>query len=328
MRDVVSLGSLNVDYIHLAEELSFLEPFYPEGGYQRQWTLEDPQRIERLQRVLKEKSRLLQISAGGSGANLVYALTRMGFSCGLMGKIGRDKEADFLLEENRVIPFQHILRNEKTGKSLIILGPSRDRTIIRVPLANQTWSWNDVDMDFLLSFSILHLTSLPGEGLSLQIRLVEELGGRVKISFDPGEIYVRKGLAALTPLLIHCDWLFITEEEWETLTGLSLEKSIGERAALGVRCLVIKRKGGGAKILRGAEAWELPGERIQAVDTTGAGDVFAAGFLAGALKGCPPLDCGRIGLTLSQKSMMGLGRSAYPTKEDLERTLILPGVED
>jgi sugar/nucleoside kinase (ribokinase family) len=321
LKDVVSLSSLNVDYLYEAEDLSFLEPFFPEGGYRRQWTIDDPDRAAPLHRVLEEKARLLTKSAGGSGANAVYCLAKMGFASGLMGKIGGDEEGEFLLKENGIVPFRRLVRNEKTGISLIVLGPSRDRTIIRIPNANRTLSWDDVDLDFLFPFSILHLTSLPGDGLQIQIRVVEELVGRMDVAFDPGETYVRKGLTALWPILRRCRWLFITEGELETLSGTPFPQAVSKVQASGVRTLVIKRKGAGATIINESGAWDLPAEPVKAVDTTGAGDVFAAAFLAGVLKGLNPLECGRLALTLSRQSMLGLGRTAYPNREDFEKTL-------
>lgn len=327
MLDMVGFGSLNVDYFFETEDLSFLKPFFPEGGYRRQWSLDDPLLLEDLKALMKKKARFLGKSAGGSAANAVYCLAQMGFRSGLLGKIGRDEEAEFLLEENRIIPFRHIAHNEKTGVSLVILEPSRDRTIIRIPNANRTLSWADVDPGFLRSFSILHLTSLPGDGLRLQLQVVEELLGEIQISFDPGETYVRKGLAALIPLLACCDWLFITEGELETLTGYPLNRAALEVQTLGVKTLIVKRKGAGAKIIKGAESWDLAAEKVRAVDTTGAGDVFAAGFLAGVLKGCPVPDCGRLGLVLSRKSLMELGRGAYPGKKDFETILSGFGVK-
>ncbi|MEW6185015.1 MAG: carbohydrate kinase family protein [Thermodesulfobacteriota bacterium] len=319
MNDVVSLSSLNVDYIYEAEDLSFLEPLYPEGGYRRQWTLDDPHKILELESTLKGKARLIAKSGGGSGANTAYCLAKMGFKSGLMGKIGRDDDAEFLMDANKIIPFQQISRNQRTGKSLIVLGPDRDRTIIRIPQANQTLVGADLDLDFIKSFSILHLTSLPGEGLNLQVRLVEVLAGKIQISFDPGETYVRKGLAALTPILVRCDWLFITEGELEILTNLSLKEAAPRLQDIGTQTIIIKKKGAGAHIFRGSQSWDLPSQIVQAQDTTGAGDVFAAGFLAGILKGFSLPDCGCLGLTFSHQSLIGLGRTAYPGKEDFEK---------
>lgn len=320
-KDVVGISSLNVDYFYESEDLSFLEPFYPEGGYRRQWVLTDSQEIEKLKIILEEKARLISKTGGGSGANTIYGLAKMGFQSGIVGKIGRDAEADFLIQEMMIIPYHHLSRNQWTGKALILLGPNRDRTILLVPNANRTLNWTDLDLDFISSFSMLHLTSLLGEGLQLQERLAREMSGRMRISFDPGEVYVRQGLACLTPLLSGCEILFITEQELEILTGLPWPESVSVIQSTGPKIIVIKKKGAGAFIIQGAKTWDLPAEIIRAKDTTGAGDVFAAGFLAGLLKGQSLPDCGLLGLRLAGQSMMGLGRAAYPGKEDLEQAL-------
>ncbi len=259
MKDVVGISSLNVDYIYEAADLSFLQPFYPEGKWRRAWLLTDSEEIQKLKIILKEKARLISKSGGGSAANASYCLAKMGFQIG--------------------------------------------------------------------SFSIMHLTSLPGEGLKLQERLAGEMSGKMRISFDPGEVYVRQGLIALTPLLSHCSILFITEGELLILTGYPLLKAIATVQSIGTKILVIKKIGAGALIVQGAETWDLPAEIIQPKDTTGAGDVFAAGFLAGLIKGRPLPDCGRLGLILAHQSMMGLGREAYPGEEDFKKALKKVGNE-
>ncbi len=317
----MGISSLNVDYIFETEDLSFLQPFYPEGKKRRAWELTDSEEIQKLNTILKGKALLISKNGGGSAANTVYCLAKMGFQSGIVGKIGQDDDADFLIREMRIIPFHCLARDHWTGNALIVLGPNRDRTMVLVPNANRTLNWADLDLDFIRSFSIMHLTSLPGEGLMLQIRLAGELAGSIRISFDPGEVYVRQGLAALTSLLSRCEILFITEDELKILTGLPLPESIPVVQSIGLIILVIKKKGAGARIIQNTETWDLPAQIIQAKDTTGAGDVFAAGFLAGLLKGQSLLDCGRLGLIMARQSLMGLGREAYPGVEDFEKAL-------
>ena len=319
MNDVVGISSLNVDYIYETDDLSFLEAFHPKGGNRREWVLTDSEEIKKIKTLLPEKARLISKTGGGSAANTVYSLAKMGFKSGIVGKIGRDADADFLLNEIDIIPLKHIARNRWTGNALIVLGPKRDRTIVLVPNANRTLVWADLDLDFIRSFSMMHMTSLLGEGLKLQEQLTGEVAGKVRISFDPGEIYASQGLSALTPLLSRCEILFITEAELQMLTGLPMPDAVPVVQSAGTKIIVIKRKGSGASIVQGSKTWDLPAEIIQAKDTTGAGDVFAAGFLAGLLKGQSLPDCGRLGLTMAHQSMMGLGREAYPGEEDFEK---------
>jgi sugar/nucleoside kinase (ribokinase family) len=321
MNDVVGISSLNVDYIYEAEDLSFLEAFHPEGGNRREWALTDSEKINKIKTVLQEKARLISKTGGGSAANTVYSLAKIGFKSGIVGKIGKDADADFLLKEIDIIPLKQIARNQWTGNALIVLGPKRDRTIILIPNANRTLVWADLDLDFIRSFSMMHMTSLLGEGLKLQERLAGEVAGKVLISFDPGEVYASHGLAPLTPLLSQCEILFITEAELQMLTGLPMLEAVSVVQSTGTKIIVIKRKGAGASIVQGKEFWELPAEIIQAKDTTGAGDVFAAGFLGGLLKGQSLPVCGHLGLAMAHQSMMGLGRDAYPGAEDFERSL-------
>jgi sugar/nucleoside kinase (ribokinase family) len=112
MKDVVGISSLNVDYIYETADLSFLQPFYPEGKKRRAWLLTDSEEIQKLKTILKEKSRLISKTGGGSAANAVYCLAKMGFQSGIVGKIGQDDDADFLIREMKIIPFHHLARDQ------------------------------------------------------------------------------------------------------------------------------------------------------------------------------------------------------------------------
>ncbi len=319
MNDVVGVSSLNVDYIYEAEDLSFLGPFYPKGEKRRQWVLINREEIREIKRLLRGKAILVSKTGGGSAANTVYCLAKMGFKSGIVGKVGKDEDGDFLLNEMKGIPFRWVARGQETGKALIVLGPNRDRTILLIPNANRTLNWTDLNPEFIRLFSIIHMTSLLGEGLKLQERLAEELSGKVRISFDPGEVYVQKKLNALAPLLSRCEILFITEGELQLLTGSPFKEAVPKVQAVGTKIVVVKRKGAGTIIYQGAKTWDLESDLIQAKDTTGAGDVFAAGFLAGLLRGRSLPDCGRLGLAMAHQSMSGIGRKAYPGIDDFER---------
>jgi sugar/nucleoside kinase (ribokinase family) len=318
MDDVVGFGSLNVDYIYETEDLAFLEPFYPEGKKRREWVLTEPAEIQAVQEAIRKRTRLISRTGGGSAANTVFSLAKMGFPSGMVGKVGQDEDGDFILKEMAPIPRLYIGRDHRTGKALIILGPDRDRIILLLPNANRELTWEDLEPDFVKTFRILHLTSILGEGLSLQERLVREVAGQVQISIDPGEVYAQRGLKDLAPLLARCHILFITQGELELLTGRAWRDGIKEILDLGTRIIAVKKKGSGAFIREAAGVWELPAPVIRAKDTTGAGDVFAAGFLGGTLQGLPLPACGSLGLTMAHQSMGGVGREAYPIREDFE----------
>ena len=320
MEGVVGFGSLNVDYIYETEDLAFLDPFYPEGKKRREWVLTEPAEIQAVQEAIRVNTRLISRTGGGSAANTIFSLAKMGFPGGMVGKVGQDEDGDFILKEMAPVARLHLRRDHRTGQALIILGPDRDRIILLLPNANRELIWDDLDPDFVRTFRIVHMTSILGEGLALQERLAREVGGQVQISFDPGEVYVQQGLKVLVPLLARCDLLFITQGELELLTGRDWRGGVKEILDLGTRIIAVKKRGSGAFIRTASEFWELPAPIIQAKDTTGAGDVFAAGFLGGYLRGLPLPTCGSLGLAMAHQSMRGIGREAYPTQEDFEVT--------
>ena len=88
--DAVGLGALNLDIIY---KVNFEEFTLIKKGVERKI---DKEELPFLKKFLKEKAQFVTKSGGGSAANTIYALSRMGFSCGFVGKVGKDEEGDFL----------------------------------------------------------------------------------------------------------------------------------------------------------------------------------------------------------------------------------------
>ena len=320
VNDVVGWGSLNVDYIYETEDLVFLEPFYPAGekapgvGADRAGLKYGP-----CKETVPENARLISRTGGGKRRQYGFFFGAVwAFRAAWWARSDRTRTGILSCRRWPRSRGWRPGRDQRTGRALIVLGPDRDRIILLLPNANRELTWDDVDPEFVRAFRVLHLTSILGEGLALQERLAREVAGRVLISCDPGEVYAQRGTAELAGLIACCDLLFITQGEVELLTGRNWNDGIETLRNLGTRIIVVKKKGSGAFIREAARTWELPAPVVQARDTTGAGDVFAAGFLGGFLRGLPLPACGSLGLAMAHRSMTGVGREAYPTQADFE----------
>ncbi len=199
---------------------------------------------------------------------------------------------------------------------------ARDRALVILPNANDMAGSDGIDHEYFLQARWVHLTSFVSpDPLAVQVRLVESLRGQIQISFDPGVIYVALGLSALAPILRRSDVLFATIEELQTLTGQKdVENGAAHLLKMGTRTVVVKLGSKGIMGFQGEEIVFQPAiSPAVLVDRTGAGDVAAAGFLAGDLKG---LDLqGRLALAAAaaSKSIEGYGRTAYPDRAFLEK---------
>jgi len=308
--DVIGLGALNIDLIYEAD-CSFLGK---EHGRERQG--KDGEE-KSLLHILKKKGKLKAKSGGGSSANTIYALAQMGFSCGYVGKVGKDKHGNFLLRglKKAGVDTKEIKRDEQSGLCLILLDEVGERTIFVFPNANDKLSFSEIDINYFNKAKFLHMSSFLGR---TPFEAEKEIARKVKIkiSFDPGEPHASRGLEELTPILERTFIFFPTEKEVEILTNKDYKKGSRELLKYGIEIIACKLGEKGSYILSKTEEIRIPAEKVKAVDTIGAGDVYAAGFLAGLLHGFNLHRSAKLATELAAKSITGYGRENYPVKQD------------
>ena len=177
---------------------------------------------------------------------------------------------------------------------------------------------------------MLHISSFVDDRqFKVLLELIETLEPSVKVSFSPGMLYTARGLKALSPMLARTYALFINENEISQLTGE--EFKAGAEICLKQGCQIIvvtlgkgasHKTGMATSYIRTAE-YEYsvqPDDKIEtsAIDTIGAGDAFAAGFLYGLLRGKTLEECGHLGDTVAQFSITKTGaRQGFPTLDEL-----------
>lgn len=314
--DVVGFGALNLDCIYSLRNLSV--PFGRirlEPG--REYLFQAGKLRKTLERI-ETYGKLKRKSGGGSAANTVYALSKMGFKTGFLGKIGKDEYGDFVLQSLGTVDVSSIRRQGKTGVCLIAIDERADRSIMVFPNANKTATISGKDAGLVRATKFLHFSSFAGpKPLVSQIRTAENLPPQVKLSFDPGEIYAAKGLKEIAPVIARAFALFLTESEIKTLTGKDYQRGSKELLKLGPSIVACKRGAKGSYVLSQTEEIEMGAQAVQVIDNTGAGDVYNAGFLAGLLLEQPLECCAFLATRAAAKSITGYGRSKYPTKRDL-----------
>jgi ribokinase len=319
MKDVVGFGALNIDLFY---EVDSFEPFNfggvrLEAGREIQGSNEE---FQHLLTLLHRHGRFMGRSGGGSAANTIFALSRMGFNTALIGKVGQGEDGDFLIHslEAEEVNTRWVRRNHESGVCLIILDKSQDRSIFMQPNANDTLCADEIDVDLLSHSRLLHMTSFGGKlPMEAQRVTLEHLHPPGKMSFDPGEIYARRGLKEVEAFIERCSVLFVTEKEVGLLTSMDYEGGCRNLLSYGPDVIVCKRGKEGSSVVTRGEAIMIPAEKVEVVDNTGAGDVYNAGFLAGMILGKPLKDCALFATRVAGKSLTGFGRDCYPTKGDL-----------
>ncbi|MFQ5593682.1 MAG: carbohydrate kinase family protein [Anaerolineae bacterium] len=267
--DVVVVGDINVDILARVDH-------YPSpGGH-----------------ALAEE---LRMESGGSAANTAAALGHLGLDVVMLGRIGDDPLAEWALRGLRssAVDVSHVRRDAEatTGVMFVTVTPDGERTMFGGRGANRRLSPDDIDATAIEQARWLHLSgyALLSESGQAAVRRAVEVARQagVPISLDagmgPATLAWR---AAVVEVAAVSDLFLPNQAEVELLTG----KQTPARAARwlqarGVRTMVVKLGAKGCHVSDGSEEWTTPGFKIDPVDSTGAGDAFDAGFIAGRLAG-------------------------------------------
>lgn len=310
MTDVLGVGALNVDMLFEVESLEIGGVRFVPGGE----LVAQEGRFDVVLRELGDKGRLLGRSGGGSAANCIFALMRMGFASAFLGTVGEDREGDILLRGMEGVDLGHVRRSGHTGRCVSLLADG-ERSLLVLPNANDMLRVAEEDLALANACKVVHLSSFAGRAaLEQQIVLADRLVDDVILSFDPGERYARRGMEEMLPLLRRTDVLFITEREMAWLTGMGAKEGGRRLLDQGPDIVVCKLGSEGSMVITKEDWYRIDPVPVTVVDKTGAGDVYAAGFLVGIMKSWSLRRCGAFASLAAARSITGLGREAYPDR--------------
>lgn len=262
---------------------------------------------------------------GGSAANTIVGLSRLGCSTSIIGKIAEDEDGD-LIEYNLAINgvySNNLIYSDtgSTGKCLGFVDKNGERCLYIDPGVNDEIKIGEINPLNIMRCKIMHYTSFVGDSFKTQIELLEKLSDECILSFDPGMLYVQKGFDEIKPILERTDILLINESELRLLCNND-KSSLKELAFgfldLGIGTVVVKKGSQGVFAINNTEECEVEAFKCSVVDTTGAGDSFNSGFLYSFLKGYDLEKSCRIGNWVASKSIGGFGMEKFPTLKDLE----------
>lgn len=305
--DLIGCGALNLDLIYrLPPTFALWEELGPPGAEQSM----DPATRRAVDEALAHIAPVR--SGGGQAANTVNALARLGYRAAMIGRVGGDDDGAFLLEELAPADARLVAREGDTGRVYVLLDEDGERRNFVWPAANDAFAPVDVPRRLPRTRFAL-FTSFVGDGpLAAQLALLDRLPADVEIAFDPGEIYARKGVKRFLPILHRCSYLFATETELEVLCGLSLPEALDFLLNAGVGLVIVKMGGRGARLIGRRADLYVPPQPTEVVDVTGAGDLFAAGFIAGMIEQVGLASAGRLAAWTASRGIAGMGRGSYP----------------
>lgn len=314
---VICFGAINLDYIfEIKEETALILGVEPGQEYIRKDEELDP-----ILRILQKKGVLRYTSGGGSAANTALTLSRLGIKTGFIGKVGNDREGDFLLDSLEDVDRRGISRGGRSGVALCLLVRG-ERGIILFPNANDELSMTEINKEYASSCELFHLTAFNGDGpFEAQKAFVASLRPEIRVSFDPGVLYARRGLKTLMPILRRTEIFFPGKKELEILTKRPWREGALEILDLGSKVIVVTAGEEGSYILTKDEYFKVDAIKVPVIDTTGAGDVYAAAFLASYIKGMSLRESALNATACAAQSITGFGRERYPKKVSVENLI-------
>jgi sugar/nucleoside kinase (ribokinase family) len=297
--DVIAIGNAIVDVMSPCEDGLIEELGLAKGGM----TLVDTERAEELYSAMGPAREI----SGGSAANTLAGMSALGAQCAFVGQVAKDQLGDVFSHDIRAvgIDFDTPARDQEppTARCLIFVTPDGERTMNTFLGASQFLPPAALDDELIASAGILYLEGYlwdPEEPRSAMRHAIDvaRKAGR-KVAFTASESFVIDRHGDDFRALIEegqIDILFVNENELASLTGES-DFDTGLAALDGkVPVIVATRSAKGAVAIADGTRAEVAAEPIEkVVDTTGAGDLFAAGFLTGHARGEDLETCLRMG---------------------------------
>ncbi|MGO8818405.1 MAG: carbohydrate kinase family protein [Terriglobia bacterium] len=268
------------------------------------------------------------LAPGGNSINTAIALARLGVSVRIASAIGDDRFGQFLRDRVRAEGIDDvglaIFPGAKTSTSIVLVESSGERRFLHLRGVSALFSGNNLDWGEAEGSRILHYASalaMPAfdeTALASTFRRAHQLGCQtsMNICWD-----VRgRWLQTLQPALAYTDFIFPNREEGRQLTGESEPSAIAHRLrGLGVKTVIVKLGAAGCYVESPAGAFTSPGIAVQPVDTTGAGDCFAAGFLAAICRDQSLSQAARYANATGAFATLGFGAAdSAPTAPQLE----------
>jgi ribokinase len=286
MVEIIGIGALNMDRLYLVERIA------------------EPGEEVRVDAVSEQP--------GGSAANTITGLARLGIQTGFIGMVGDDADGARLRlgMEKEGVDMQGIgITPGRTGIATVLVDRNGERSMYVYSGVNDALSMTPENLSYAKSAKYLHLSSFTGKNqFEMQKSILKE--SESMISFAPGMLYAQKGIDALQEIIAQADIIFLNHAEIEMLTGSNYKEGAENLNEIGAAVVVVTLGRDGCYIRTPDAEIAVPGYAAKVVDTTGAGDAFCAGFLCGHLNGRPLDECGRLGNRVAARCIEAVGARA------------------
>jgi len=262
----------------------------------------------------------MELHPGGCATNTAIGLAKLGLKARIMGKVGRDSFADFILRilNNHKVDTSGIKRAEKRGTAFTFAAINKkgERGFFHYTGANEELKFEDIDFNLIKDSKILHIAGsylmpqFDGEPTAKVLQKAREYG--VTTSLDTAwNSTVKNWQELIKPCLPYIDVILPAIEEARMFAGKNREVDIADYLLdYGVKVVGLKMGKKGCYIKSRKEEIYLPPYPVKVIDTSGAGDAFVAGFLTGMIKGWPLKQIGQFANAVGALCVQAIGCTA------------------
>ena len=267
-----------------------------------------------------------QKASGGSAANTIHGLSHLGIETGFIGKVGDDDLGRFFRKDMKVNKIQPILFNSihETGRALALVTPDSERTFATYLGASVELAEEDLTSVIFKEYDYFYIEGYlvqNHEVLEKALRLAKK--SKLKICLDLASYNVVEEHKAffLSMIKKYVDVLFANKEEAAAITGEKPEKAAEILGKL-TDIVVVKLGAEGSLVHTDATNYRVGVRASKAIDTTGAGDLYASGFIFGLIRGYYLDICGNIAAAVSGRVIEHIGaKMDESTWENLRREI-------
>lgn len=297
---ILGIGNALVDILVMPDDDQIINDLnLPKGGM----TLVDRELSSAIQQKISHLKR--KISTGGSVANAINGIAGLKVPSGYLGSIGKDDLGDLFKNDMLNNGIKTILKQAElpTGCAIGIVSPDGERTFATYLGAALDLHAEDIMPQFFKGFDLFFIEGylIINQSLIMSAAsMAKSVGLKTALDLSSFNV-VEANIDLLNELVDHyIDILFANEEEAKSFTGLKPEEALSSIAR---RCdiAVVKVGKDGAFIQQGNNKIHVPAVSNKVIDTTGAGDYFAAGFLAGYAKGYDLEKSGKLGSLMASR---------------------------
>jgi len=306
MKKILGIGNALVDIMTpLENDILLTELNLPKGSMQ----LIDNDFVQKLQENIKNLNK--SISAGGSAANTINGLANLGIETGFIGVVGEDDMGHYFAQDmikNNIKP--HLYKSpNKSGVATAFVTPDSERTFATYLGAAMELMDNHLEEEILKQYNIIHIEGYLVQNYDLIkgiIRKAKNCGLTISLDLASYNV-VENNLEFLKELVNeYVDIVFANEEEAKAFTGLEEHDALNVLAQ-NCQIAIVKLGKKGSIIKKDNRVTTIGIIPANCIDTTGAGDLYASGFLYGFAHNLPLEKCGAIGALLAGNVIQVMG---------------------